>query len=177
MKEPDVRVVIVDYDLSWPRLFQEEQARLVNALDVLACDVLHIGSTSVAGLPGKPIIDILLVVDRLGSADPYLVPLEEQGYTFYPLVSNPERLMFGKGHPHTHHLHIVERGGEEHIRPLLFRDYLRTHPETARDYAMLKRGLAARFHDNRAAYTAGKTDFILGIEAIARAGEDGASRV
>lgn len=170
MREPDVRVVIVDYDPSWPQRFQDERARLAAALGVPASDVLHIGSTSVAGLPAKPIVDILVVVDKLGPADRYVATLGGLDYSFYPLVSNDERYMFGKGHPHTHHLHIVERGGEEHFRPLAFRDYLRTHPATARDYAALKRALAARFHDNRAAYTAGKTEFILGVEAIARQG-------
>lgn len=110
------------------------------------------------------------MIDKLGPADPYVAALDELSYTFYPLVSNPERYMFGRGHPHTHHLHIVERGGEESVRPIIFRDYLRTHPQTAHDYAALKRALAARFHDNRAAYTAGKTDFVLGVEAIARDG-------
>ena len=175
MKEPDVRVVIVDYNPIWPQRFQAEQARLADALSVPPSAVLHIGSTSVAGLPAKPIVDILVVVDTLGPADQYVASLDGLDYTFYPLVSNPERYMFGKGHPHTHHLHIVERGGEEHIRPTVFRDYLRTHPQTAHDYAELKRALAARFHDNRAAYTAGKTEFVLGVEAIARAGENGGS--
>jgi len=89
-------------------------------------------------------------------------------YTAFPVLGNPERLAFGKGSPHTHHIHIVEQGGEEHLRPLAFRNYLRTHPEAARQYDALKRILAARFQHDRAAYNQAKTDFIRSIEAKAR---------
>src|SRR5262249_53412405 len=47
--------------------------------------------------------------------------------------------------PHTHHVHVVEAGGEEERRTLAFRDYLRAHPEVAREYAELKMRLARGF--------------------------------
>jgi GrpB-like predicted nucleotidyltransferase (UPF0157 family) len=51
---------------------------------------------------------------------------------------------------------------------LLFRDYLRAHPETARQYEALKRELADRYENDSIAYTAAKTDFIRGVEECAR---------
>ena len=51
---------------------------------------------------------------------------------------------------------------------LLFRDYLRAHPEAADEYARLKRGLAARFRDDRASYTRGKQTFFDTVVAAAR---------
>jgi GrpB-like predicted nucleotidyltransferase (UPF0157 family) len=168
MNDPVVRIEIVEYDPSWPLFYQEEQARVAERLAGLAESIEHIGSTSVPGLAAKPIIDLLVTVAHLGPVDLYRERLESLGYTFFPVLGSPERLAFGKGSPHTHHLHIVEQGGEEHLRPLAFRNYLRAHPETARQYEALKRALAARFQHDRSAYNQAKTDFIHSIEAKAR---------
>jgi len=64
---------------------------------------------------------------------------------------------------------MVELGREFWKRHLLFRDYLRTHPDEARKYAQLKRELAQRFRYQREGYTNAKSDFIRLAEATARA--------
>jgi GrpB-like predicted nucleotidyltransferase (UPF0157 family) len=50
----------------------------------------------------------------------------------------------------------------------LFRDYLRRHPDQARNYVELKRNLARQFRDDREGYTAAKDAFVLDIVAKAR---------
>lgn len=50
---------------------------------------------------------------------------------------------------------------------MLFRDYLRTHPTTAREYGRYKHKLAARFEDDREAYTAAKADFVREVLRMA----------
>jgi len=169
MSEPYVRIEIVEYDPQWLLLFEAERARVATALGAVVESIEHIGSTSVPNLCAKPIIDILVTVARLRNGELYVESLKGLGYTFFPALGNADRHMFGRGRPHSHHLHIVERGGEEHVRPLVFRNYLRAHPATAREYEALKRALAARYRDDRAAYNRGKTDFIRSIEAKARA--------
>ncbi len=168
MSEPNVRIEVVDYDPRWPQLYVDERANVAAALGTMVESIEHIGSTSVRGLSAKPIVDLLVTVARLGPVDLYARPLGPLGYTYFSVMGNDERYTFGKGDPHTHHLHVVQHGGEEHLRPLLFRDYLRAHPEAAREYAALKRTLAARFHDDRRAYLAGKSEFVRSIEARAR---------
>lgn len=168
MNDPIIIIEIVEYDPRWPDLYAEERARVEAVLDDLAESIEHIGSTSVPGLSAKPIIDILVTVAHLGPVDPYIERLGSLGYTYFPVLGNKARYSFGKGIPHTHHIHIVEHGGEEHILPLAFRDYLRTRPEAARQYETLKRQLADRFHSNRQAYNQAKTDFIRSIEMKAR---------
>lgn len=168
MSEPNVRIEIVDYDPRWLVMYEDERARVAAALGTLAESIEHIGSTSVPGLSAKPIIDLLVAVARLGPVDLYVEPLARLGYTYFPVMGNAQRYAFGKGDPHTHHLHIVQLGAEEYTRPLLFRDYLRTHPRDARRYDALKRTLAARFHDDRRAYLAGKSEFVRSIETRAR---------
>lgn len=168
MSEPNVRIEIVEYDPRWPAMYEDERARVAAALGTLAESIEHIGSTSVPGLSAKPIVDLLVTVAHLGPVDCYVEPLSHLGYTYFPVMGSAERYAFGKGDPHTHHLHIVQHGGEEHLRPRAFRDYLRVHPRDARLYDALKRTLAARFHDDRRAYLAGKTGFVRSIEAKAR---------
>ena len=63
----------------------------------------------------------------------------------------------------THNLHLVEAAGAYRRERLLFRDHLRAHPETAQEYARLKRELAARLGDDREAYTAAKAGFVRAV--------------
>jgi GrpB-like predicted nucleotidyltransferase (UPF0157 family) len=63
----------------------------------------------------------------------------------------------------THNLHVVEAGGQYWQERLLFRDYLRKHPETVKEYAQLKHRLATQHCDDREAYTKAKADFVCEI--------------
>jgi GrpB-like predicted nucleotidyltransferase (UPF0157 family) len=65
---------------------------------------------------------------------------------------------------------MVPLGGYFWRRHLLFRDYLRAHPDAARDYYELKLRLAERHHRDRLAYTDAKTDFIEAVLAKAARG-------
>jgi GrpB-like predicted nucleotidyltransferase (UPF0157 family) len=60
----------------------------------------------------------------------------------------------------THHLHLVPVGSDRYRDELAFRDYLRSHPQSAAEYAALKRELAIRFAQDREAYTEAKSDFV-----------------
>lgn len=109
MNEPIVIIEIVEYDPRWPDLYAEERARVEAMLDDLAESIEHIGSTSIPGLSAKPIIDILVTVAHSGPVEPYIERLGSLGYTYFPVLGNRARYSFGRGIPHTHHIHIVER--------------------------------------------------------------------
>ncbi len=164
-QDPHVEIVIVEYDPRWPLLYAEERERVATALDGLFGSIEHIGSTSVPSLAAKPIIDLLVTVSQLGPPDSYVERLAPLDYTLFLVLGSAQRYAFGRGDPHTHHLHIVEHGGEEHLRHIAFRDYLRAHPDTAGEYARLTRELARRFQGNRQAYNEAKTAFVREIEA------------
>jgi GrpB-like predicted nucleotidyltransferase (UPF0157 family) len=53
---------------------------------------------------------------------------------------------------------------------LVFRDYLRAHPDAAAEYQRLKRRLIADHPGDRVAYTSGKTEFVRDIAARAAVG-------
>jgi GrpB-like predicted nucleotidyltransferase (UPF0157 family) len=60
---------------------------------------------------------------------------------------------------------VVYTGDHDELR---FRDYLIAHPETAAEYAELKRKLFRDYEHNRDGYTEAKTDFIRCVTKKAR---------
>ncbi len=164
-------VIIVDHDPRWAELYEEERRLISGAIGPWLAGIEHIGSTSVPGLAAKPIIDTMVGVRTLDDACYCIEPLAAVGYVYKPELEAvmPERRYFNKGPQSNHrHLHMVEVGSPFWQEILLFRDYLRTHPETAAAYAALKRDLAARFDRDREGYTDAKTEFIQSVVLAAR---------
>ena len=162
-------IEIVPYDPIWPSVFRAERNRIAAALGDFALRIDHNGSTSVAGLAAKPIIDIQVSVRRLQPLETYAAPLMSIGYIHVPHPDDSFCPFFHRPAvwPHTHHVHVVESGGAEERRTLAFRDYLRAHPETAEEYERLKRRLAfqhtASEFSCREAYAEAKSEFITRI--------------
>jgi GrpB-like predicted nucleotidyltransferase (UPF0157 family) len=170
-------VSLTGYDPRWPRLFEVERDHLRACLPAdLLGRIEHFGSTAVPNLAAKPVVDLLIEVRDLREARRRIVPvLEEQGYDYFWRSarddgSDPHYCWLikrdGAGR-RTHHLHMVEPHFE-HWDRLLFRDWLITHPETAAEYAALKRRLAEEHPGDRIAYTRGKTAFVLEVTDRAR---------
>lgn len=63
----------------------------------------------------------------------------------------------------THHIHVVEYQGKEWQQQIFFRDYLKEHPQAAKEYETLKVKLQKQYPLDRNAYTEGKADFIQQI--------------
>ena len=167
-------IVVCDYDPDWPTLFEQERARIKNALGGLAVAIEHVGSTAVPGLPSKPIIDLLVGVPCLEEArERCIAPIEALGYKYVPEYASwiPGELFFRKGPPGpwTHHVHLMEPSFSRWDALVVFRDYLRAHPEAARAYANIKRALAASSKDDIKAYRNGKSRFVEETTAKARA--------
>ena len=158
----DEPVRLAPYDPSWPDRFEQERAALEDAIGTWAPGgIHHIGSTAVPNLDAKPIVDILVGVDSLEESRACFAPLATLGYLYAPYRAD-EMHWFCKPHPsrRTHHLHLVPIDSRRFRDELAFRDELRANPQTAEEYAGLKRDLAERFADDREAYTDAKTTFI-----------------
>jgi GrpB-like predicted nucleotidyltransferase (UPF0157 family) len=161
-------IIIVEHNPVWQLLFQEEVAHIGKVLDTtFITRIEHFGSTVVPGLAAKPIIDLLIGVRSLSTARQlFISPLESLGYAYWRDNPDPQRMFFVKGlppnSPRTHHIHMVEPDSILWQR-LLFRDYLRQHPDEAKNYAQLKRQLSNQFTSDREAYTQGKTEYIQSI--------------
>ena len=149
--------------------------RIVGCVGDLSSRVEHIGSTAVPGLAAKPTLDVDILLaggDDLGEV---IARLEQLGYRHEGKLGIEGREAFA---PPTdmpyHHLYVCVPDSKEFTRHIAFRDYLRTHPEAAREYAELKKHLAAKFLHDRKRYAEGKRTFIE--TALLRAVRDPGSR-
>jgi GrpB-like predicted nucleotidyltransferase (UPF0157 family) len=159
----DAPVHIVAYDRDWPNKFEAERHLLIHAIGawLVAGSLEHIGSTAVPDLDAKPVIDIMAGVESLDRSRAALEVLERYHYCYAPYRTEVMHWLCKPSPAHrTHHLHLVPLGSPLWIEQLAFRDYLRTHADVAREYASLKRTLAAAHRFDREAYTAAKAPFV-----------------
>lgn len=157
------------HDPSWAAAYETTAATLRPVLGDEAVAVHHVGSTSVPGLAAKPTIDVLVEVRKIEKVDDFDGAMAEKGYEAWGEYGIPGRRFFVKnrGPVRTHNVHVFEAGNPEVERHLAFRDYLISHPETARAYGSLKKTLAEKFPTNMEAYMDGKDAFIKRTESEA----------
>ena len=137
--EPKAEVIEVQvYDASWPVLYQRLSQEILHALGNKALAIAHVGSTAVLGLPAKPVIDIDVLVADPEQEESYVPALNALGYE----LSIRERSwyqhrMLRQEQPRVN-LHVFGPDCPEHIRHVLFRDWLSTHPDDLQRYAQAK---------------------------------------
>lgn len=164
---PSRRIWVTDYDPNWPEMYETEKGHILSAIGAQVVAIEHVGSTAVPGLGAKPTIDIMVGLKRLPDFKRCILPLEEIGYEHAPWAEDADLLQrryFRKNTDgeRTHHLHMTEVGSQFFRKHLLFRDYLRAHPDTAAEYYDLKEQLATDFEFEPIGYTEAKTEFIEG---------------
>ena len=154
-------VIVLDYDPSWPGLFQSLRKRIANALGDMAAAIEHIGSTAVPDLAAKPIIDIDVLLASGTMLPAAIERLASLGYAHQGNLGIPEREAFlAPAIDPAHHLYVCPPCSTEFRRHMAFRDYLRAHPRHAKIYGDLKISLAERFREDRSAYIAAKGEFV-----------------
>ncbi|MFH0993523.1 MAG: GrpB family protein [bacterium] len=163
---PTKQVFIVPYDPNWIAQFQKIRTEVAAALGPLALAIEHVGSTSVPGLVAKPVIDIDVVIERPDVFDVVKNRLETIGYFDRGDLGIPGREAFGyldKPHLMKHHLYVCSRDSDELQRHVAFRDFLRSHPEDAAEYARIKAAGAKLYPEDIEGYILHKTPFIQNI--------------
>ena len=158
-----------DYDERWPELYAREEAQIRGALGDRVVRLAHTGSTSVAGLAAKAIIDICLEVADTRAEAAYAPDLEVAGYSL--LLREPgwyEHRLFRRLDP-TAHLHVFPAGCEEFDRMLAFRDRLRADANDREFYERSKRELIGRDWDYMQDYADAKSAVVADIMRRARA--------
>ncbi|MFT9816781.1 GrpB family protein [Lysinibacillus sp. NPDC056185] len=157
-----IKVQLSEYNPHWEQQYAFEQNEIGKALGDSAIRIEHIGSTSIKGLKAKPIIDILVGVRSLDEVLSFIDALSKIDYEYVPKLQFKDRRFFRKGlwEQGTIHLHICEYNSNEWTEKLLFRDYLRAHPQAANEYAVLKNQLASKYQFDRSTYTKEKEPFI-----------------
>jgi GrpB-like predicted nucleotidyltransferase (UPF0157 family) len=174
---PPIPVNLVAYDPAWPGMAARHAERL-RVLGAILVTVHHIGSTSVPGLAAKPILDLLPVVRDLAALDQARALIEAIGYAWHGDYGIPGRrycTLSDAAGGRLVQLHCFQAGSPHVTRHLAFQDYLRSHPDAARAYAVEKRRARDLHPDDSHAYGAEKSAWIEQIEAGALAwyGEPG----
>ena len=159
------KVEVVAYSEEWKKKFGVEATLLQKIFGLEIQMIHHIGSTSVNSLSSKPIIDMMPVVRDIRKIDAYNNAMIAIGYEPKGENGLPGRRYFQKGGDNrTHHIHMYGMGNPEIERHLAFRDFLRVHPNIAKNYGDLKEVLAKQFPYDIDAYIKGKEKMAMEIE-------------
>lgn len=157
-------IVIDAYHPEWPAEFERLRSSLQQILGSLALQIDHIGSTAVPGLGAKDVIDIQVTVESLS---PEIARrLTTAGYLYkaglthdhVPLGEDESpdlwaKLLFNQPEDQRRaNIHVRVKGNPNQRYPLLFRDYLRAHPNSARSIERIKREIAKRHAEDVEAY-------------------------
>jgi GrpB-like predicted nucleotidyltransferase (UPF0157 family) len=148
-------IEVVPYQERWADDGARLIARVRTALGPRALRVDHVGSTSVPGLPAKPIIDLDVTVADPEREEKWLPLLESAGFVL--TIREPwwqhHRMLKSEGptangSPDANaepaaNVHVFGPDSTETVRHLLFRDHLRADEQDRDLYARSKRAAAA----------------------------------
>ena len=157
------KYVFKPYNPSFPALFACEKMRILKAISE-SLMIEHVGSTAVPGLGGKGIVDIAIAVN-ISDFPAISSKLQSLGYEFQESGSVPERWFFIVDLPdqeesiRRYHVHLTSFESIEWNGLIAFREYLKSHPETAEEYARLKKAAVEQADGDGAEYRRLKNPF------------------
>lgn len=155
---------LVPYDLGWEDFFNNEKNKIREAVGQFILTIEHVGSTSLKDMCTKPIIDIAIGLEKYDDGFKCVEGLSKIGYLYSGEQGVPGRHYFRTDSDIVKcHIHMYDISNKEYRNHILFRDYLRSHKEDAKEYASLKNDLIKQFGNNREKYTEAKAEFINNI--------------
>ena len=160
-------IELVPYDPEWPRRFETWRQKLAVALGDTARHIDHFGSTSVPGLPAKPVIDIQVRVDDMSCEDLYLPQIEALGVQLRSRDGDHRFFRPFAGMPRDVHIHVCNVGSDWARKDLLFAAFLRHDAGARAEYLRGKELAARQWADDRIAYTEAKTEVVKRISVRA----------
>lgn len=127
--------------------------------------VYHVGGTSVPGLVGKQIIDILVCPESTYAPEALAPALESLGYTNLGECGRPGRLFLVRGDRplETFYLHLCSEGNPVARDQLLFKKILKNSEVIRQRYADAKLLLESLFPEDRSMYRKLKGLFVEGV--------------
>ncbi|MEA0563327.1 MULTISPECIES: GrpB family protein [Lysinibacillus] len=157
-------ILILPYTDEWAKEFHSIGSRLREALGDNALRIDHIGSTSITGLAAKPVIDIQLSVASFTPLEAFKGPLECLDFIYRANNPDKSKRYFREAPGHRRvHIHVRQAGSWAEQLALLFRDFLRCHPDYCRRYEQVKCEFAEKYINNRQLYTNSKEAIIWEI--------------
>ena len=154
-QEIDIHIQVILYpwreDWHWKYHLEKQCLIGLTMTDHHFVEVFHVGSTSVEGMIGKPIIDILLCPDEETSPEEVAFKLEHYGDKNFGECGRPGRIFMSSGDKpgKTVYLHICHKDHQVALDQLLFQKILRENRTMFSEYFGLKTLLADAFPDDR----------------------------
>lgn len=159
-------VVLKEYNPEYKVLFEKEKELLMEILGGEVVDIQHIGSTSIPSILSKPILDIVVAVKDFKKISEIEEKLVKNKYISKGIIDGPmDKYQFLKGNSIKRfcHIYVTELNSESWYRFVLFRDYMNSNIEEAREYEKLKEKLARLYPEDRRNYTKHKDKYITSI--------------
>lgn len=155
-------ITVVPYDPHWPAAFEQVREAIEHTLGEIAFKAHHIGSTAVPGLCAKPEIDIDVVLQSADDTARSIELLKETDREYHGDPYNDGMWTFTspRGFSPGHRIYVCAPNTATHLKRILFRDYLRAHPEVVAAYGALKRKLVIESAGVWKTYTEGKSTFV-----------------
>lgn len=161
-------IKLVRHNENWSNDYEQEVELVKKFLGNNLIKAYHIGSTAIANLRAKPIIDILLVVKSLNDIDNCSKNFKCAAYEIKGEFGIINRRFFQKGgNEVTHHIHVYESANPEIERHRIFVEYMNNHPVKVNEYEQLKIKLVEKFAHDPDNYLNGKSNFIRTIDSQA----------
>jgi GrpB-like predicted nucleotidyltransferase (UPF0157 family) len=162
-----MKVRLTEFSENWALMFEQETEIMAKIFGDAIIKFHHFGSTSVYGLMAKPVIDMMCIVKDINKIDLFNDQMDALGYDVAGEWGIEGRRLFRKGGENrTHHIHFYQADNPQIERHLIFRDYLRAHPEEVVRYSRFKEELASRF-ENTSDYSPAKKLFVKQMEQLA----------
>jgi GrpB-like predicted nucleotidyltransferase (UPF0157 family) len=160
-------IQIIDHDPLASLICSEEIESIRSAIVPSKAFIDHVGSTAVQGMPGKPVIDLLVSLYEWDDAEWVVAQLAALGYEPDTDPNDASRRFLErkieKGPFRAIHLHLTPTQSEWGNKMLVFKDELAADRDLAFRYATLKRSLSVKYPEDFAAYTSGKTEFVQSV--------------
>jgi GrpB-like predicted nucleotidyltransferase (UPF0157 family) len=169
------RVWLAPHDPAWLATARAEGARIAAAIGDAVLDVEHIGSTAIAGIAAKAIIDLMPVLRANAELDSGRGQMEALGYLWRGEFGIPGRRYYvlEREGRRVFHVHVYRAGDANVATQLAFRDYLRAHREEALAYEAVKLAAAAAHPGDSMAYNDHKSGWIRACLQRAMAWREG----
>jgi len=160
---PSTKAEYHPYDTDLPHVFEDIATFLRGQL--FGIRIEHVGSTSVPGLGGRNVLDIVVAAPE-ADHEPLRARLVALGFQpspfrhFLPLLVASASTR-GKSFPVL--LYLIASESDIYRGWIAFRDHMRSHPEDAAEYDRIKRAAIAGDGVDQAGYQHAKMPFLVAI--------------
>lgn len=162
----DRKYAVVPYQKSWKDDFVAIKNQLSEIFGDTAIKILHVGSTAIEGMSGKPTIDVLVAVDNIESADRAVDAMSAIDYVALGEYVASDSRLFAKevDGERIVNVHCFEATHPHAQEMIAMRDFFQDNPDEAKEYAKLKIDLFNKYPNDYKSYRAFKDPYLTKIK-------------